>query len=591
MKKLHAQICAALVTSSIALGAIPSGQAFAAESDIDGHWAQQQMQSFVAKGFIAGDGTGNYLPNQIMTRAQFAAVINRVMGFTEESASIDGYADIEENAWYRSDLAKALSAGYMSGTSATTMSPNEPVTREQAAVMLVRAFGVNASADLSVMNNFTDKGDISAFAVNAMASLIGGGHLYGGKDGKLMPKQLLTRAEGVVLLSRLMNASKNTSPEETKEDSKTDKKENFNKGNSGSSGSGSSSRGSSGGSGGSSGGGSSRGSSSGGNPSTPSKNIAKTAQTKLIDLGRSQYVVVSFEEGFSKDNTKLFVDGTDVTSNFTNVDDDGTIVKWELTSLNPAKLVLESGSSRQEVKLTDNQNPVKPEVLPSVPESYNLMANGAVAVWDYHLTNYDKAGNVRVYPEKTTFDLDASDESIRYYSPDAEISENGEGEVIVMFNYTTTEEKQWFDSITDVDLVAFNENNNTLNNELRYTVEQKVHHGKTVGQIRIPLGQDNFISHGRYNIRVTGEKQSWLFPIHVVNAKAPSMHLQGNGGTIQSGKNVHFQVEDMVYGITMPVYRVTLTAPDGKTRELEKITDWYLMSAEAGHPVAVEAAA
>ena len=115
-----------------------------------------------------------------------------------------------------------------------------------------------------------------------------------------MPKQLLTRAEGVVLLSRLMNASKNTSPEETKEDSKTDKKENFNKGNSGSS-----SRGSSGGSGGSSGGGSSRGSGSGGNPSTPSKNIAKTAQTKLIDLGRSQYVVVSFEEGFSKDNTCL----------------------------------------------------------------------------------------------------------------------------------------------------------------------------------------------------------------------------------------------------------------------------------------------
>lgn len=49
MKKLHAQICAALVTSSIALGAIPSGQAFAAESDIDGHWAQQQMQSFVRK--------------------------------------------------------------------------------------------------------------------------------------------------------------------------------------------------------------------------------------------------------------------------------------------------------------------------------------------------------------------------------------------------------------------------------------------------------------------------------------------------------------------------------------------------------------
>ncbi len=204
------------------------------------------------------------------------------------------------------------------------------------------------------------------------------------------------------------------------------------------------------------------------------------------------------------------------------------------------------------------------------------MANGAVAVWDYHLTNYDEAGNVRVYPEKTTFDLDASDESIPYYSPDAEVTEDGKGEVIVMFNYSTAEEQKWFDGITDVDLVAFNENNNTLNDELRYTTKWIDHNGKTVGQISIPLRQSNFFSNGRYNIRVTSGGQSWLFPIHVVNEKAPSMHLQGNDGVIQSGKNVHFHVENMVYGITMPVYRVTLTAPDGEIKELEKITDYYL---------------
>ena len=375
----------------------------------------------------------------------------------------------------------------------------------------------------------------------------------------------MTRAEGIALLSRSMDALKDTNLEEEKEETKTEEKDNSNKGSSG---------GSSGGGSSSGGGGSSSGS---GGSSKPSQNIAKAAQTKLVDLGRSQYVVVSFEEGFSKDNTKLIIDGVDVTSNFTNVDDDGTIVKWELTSLNPAKLVLESGNSKQEVKLTNNQNPKKPEVLASVPESYNLMANGAVAVWDYHLTNYDEDGNVRVYPEKTTFDLDASDESIPYYSPDAEVTEEGTGEVIVMFNYSTAEEKQWFDGITDVDLVAFNENNNTLNDELRYTTKQIDHNGKTVGQISIPLGQSNFFSNGRYNIRVTSGKQSWLFPIHVVNETAPSMHLQGNGGVIQSGKNVHFHVENMVYGITMPVYRVTLTAPDGETRELEKITDYYLI--------------
>ena len=561
MKKLQAQICAALMTSSIALGALPSAQVFAASSDIDGHWAQQQILTFAENGYIAGDGTGNYLPNQIMTRAQFAAVINRVMGYTEESPSIANYTDVEDSAWYRSDLAKALSAGYMSGTSATTMSPNQPVTREQAAVMIVRLLEENTSVDLSVLDDFTDRGDISAFAVNAMAKLISDGYLYGA-DGKLMPQKSMTRAEGIALLSRSMDALKNTNLEEEKEETKTEEKDNSNKGSSG----------------GSSGGGSSSG---GGGSSKPSQNIAKAAQTKLVDLGRSQYVVVSFEEGFSKDNTKLIIDGVDVTSNFTNVDDDGTIVKWELTSLNPAKLVLESGNSKQEVKLTDNQNPKEPEVLASVPESYNLMANGAVAVWDYHLTNYDEDGNVRVRPEKTTFDLDASDESIPYYSPDAEVTEEGTGEVtgevIVMFNYSTPEEKQWFDGITDVDLVAFNENNNTLNDELQYTKGQAEHHGKTVGQISISLGQTNFYNNGRYNIRVTSGGQSWLFPIHVVNKKAPSMHLQGNGGVIQSGEDVRFRVQDMVYGITMPVYRVTLTAPDGKIKELEKFTDYYLI--------------
>lgn len=205
------------------VGGTSSAQVFAASSDIDGHWAQQQILTFAENGYIAGDGTGNYLPNQIMTRAQFAAVINRVMGYTEESPSIANYTDVEDSAWYRSDLAKALSAGYMSGTSATTMSPNQPVTREQAAVMIVRLLEENTSVDLSVLDDFTDRGDISAFAVNAMAKLISDGYLYGA-DGKLMPQKSMTRAEGIALLSRSMDALKNTNLEEEKEETKTEEK-------------------------------------------------------------------------------------------------------------------------------------------------------------------------------------------------------------------------------------------------------------------------------------------------------------------------------------------------------------------------------
>lgn len=563
MKKLHARICAALMTSSVMLGMIHSVQVFAATNDIDGHWAQMQIQNFADQGYISGDGTGNYFPNQVMVRAQFAAIVNRIMKFTEESAAIASFTDVPESAWYRSDLAKALSAGYMRGTSAITMSPDTPVTREQASAMLVRLLQLETAPNTAVLDIFTDKDDIADYAVENMAKLVESGYLFGA-EGKLMPKKALTRAEGISLLSRSMGTIKNNNENEEKKESEektisVQDTQNDKKGRR-------SYRGGSHGSG-----------SHENSSSKPAANIAKTAQTKLIDLGRSQYVVVSFEDGFSKENTKLIVDGVDVTSDFTKVDDDGTIVKWELTSLNPGRIVLESGGNRQEVKLTDNPNPAKPKVLPELPESYNIIANGAVSVWDYHLTNYDKAGNERIYPKKTTFDLDTKDETIPYYSPDAEVSAEGTGEVILMFRYTTEEEKQWFDSISDVDLVAYNENNNTLNNELKYTAKPADHHGKTVGQITIPLGQRNFFSNGRYKIRVTSGEESQLFSVHVVNEKAPSMHLQGNGGILQSGENVHFHVEDMVYGVTMPVYRVTLTTPKGETKELERITDWYLI--------------
>ena len=45
----------------------------------------------------------------------------------------------------------------------------------------------------------------------------------------------------------------------------------------------------------------------------------------------------------------------------------------------------------------------------------------------------------------------------------------------------------------------------------------------------------------------------------------------------KSGVNTHFEVSDMLYGITQPIYRVELTDPNGDTSELTKIDDWYLI--------------
>ena len=102
------------------------------------------------------------------------------------------------------------------------------------------------------------------------------------------------------------------------------------------------------------------------------------------------------------------------------------------------------------------------------------------------------------------------------------------------------------------------------------------HHGKTVGQITVPLGQTNFYSNGLYYLRVKSGNTDTLIPIEVVNGTAPSMILS-EAGAIVSGKNLHFTVQNMTYGATMPVNRVELKRPDGTTEDLEKIRDWYLI--------------
>lgn len=310
----------------------------------------------------------------------------------------------------------------------------------------------------------------------------------------------------------------------------------------------------------------------GGSEETPAAAIINAETTKLVDLGWSQYVTVQFTKGHTLENTTLTIDGTDVTKACTPVTDDGSIVKWEITDLNPAQLTATSEGESQTDTLSDNASPKKPEVVTDSAPDY-MIAHGAVAVWDYHLTNYDKDGNVRIEPSKTTFNI--SGETVSdvpaFYSADAELSAQGSGSVTIKFAQKTDADKAWFTAIPEngaLKLVAYNENQNVLNDSLNYTKNSN-------GTLTIALGQTNFTSNGRYYVSVQSSgHDTALVPIHVVNEKAPSLTLSGSG-TIVSGKNVSFKINDMTFGVTNPTYAAELTRPDGTTVSLEMITDWY----------------
>ena len=351
---------------------------------------------------------------------------------------------------------------------------------------------------------------------------------------------------------------------------------------------GSSSGGASSGGGSSSGGSSNGGSSNGGGSSSNNEqNVnAEIADAKVVTTDAGAYLALSFKDGFKADATTVTVDGADVTAAVSKVTDDGAVSKLPLTA-KPGSVTLTSGGRTQTISLGTAQANAVYTGEDYLPDYF--IKHGPLAMWDYYLTNYDDAGSVRVLPAKTTFGTSAVRSEHPSYSEPLVLDEDGKGNVVVMFNYNTAEEKAWFNSIVDfnedntegaVQLVAYDQEKNTWNRNLQFTKGFDDHNGNTVATLTIPFGQSNFRSNGRYFVRVTsanaqGVKSSALASIHVQNHDTPTLKIKENP---ESGKNLHFAVSNLVYGITDPIEKVTLTDPTGKTTALEKITDYYLFS-------------
>lgn len=314
-----------------------------------------------------------------------------------------------------------------------------------------------------------------------------------------------------------------------------------------------------------------------------SADILNEEKTKLMDLGFSQYAVFSFRNGFNLNNAKVYVDGVDITDAATPVTDDGSVAKWEITSLNPAEVTAASKKDpamRESVKLSDNKNPEKPVVRKHTGADY-MIAHCPISVFDYYLTNYDDNGSIRVEPSKTTFGSDnaAPAETVKYFVSEAEWKKDGTGKIVILFNYSTEREKKWFDGIPETGALALvenNENKTPLNDHLAYSKSTEDHYGKKAGAITIKLPQSNFSTNGRYLIRIKSSgHQTCLASVNLVNEETPSIKISENG-PIESGQNIHFHISDMVTGLKDPVERVTLTNPKGESKELEKINDYFL---------------
>ena len=564
-----------LLSGVLCTSVLLSSQAYAAASadysDFPQNWSKDAMEFAVKNNFITGVSEDKIAPKAALTRAQLAAILSRAMKTGAGDVSVlDNFTDADKNAWYAGSMAKAVELNILYGDG-DSIYPDRPVTRQELFAILVRAFSVTGG-DESTLASYNDAGSISSWAKAAISAMIAQGYASGYEDKTLRPTQQVTREEFAQLLYRMQEfyGSSAASDDKNKEEAKADEATKTN------------TKKTSGGGGSSSGGGShSGGGSNSGSTATAEAIVdAEKAVVESTDMGT--WLPLAFKDGYSIEKvTSVTVDGTDVTAKLSKVTTDGTIAKLPLVGT-PKQVVIKSGDKTQTINLNGSGAASVYAGTQYLPKY--VWAHGAVAAWDYYLTNYDKDGNVRINPTRTTFNLTEEANAHPYYSPDAEVKDGetfGEvvGNVTIMFNFNTDEEKAWFNGINKLELVEYNENKNTINSNLTYTSAGDVaHYNNKVGELTIPIGQSNFRNNGRYYVRVKsngGDKASVLVPIHVVNAKAPKLSLKE---TAVSGRNLHFAVEDMLYAIKNPIESVTLTDPKGDTKELRNIDDYYLLS-------------
>ena len=167
-------------------------------ADTTGHWAESYIKTLKEKNVINGFEDGTFRPDTTITRAEFVKMLTAMMGIPGGSG--ETFLDIAEGSWYYASVYGAYNKGIVKGTSDAEFSPNASITRQDAAVMLSRAYGIDGDGSIG----FADNAEIADYAVNAVAGLAGKGIINGYSDNTFRPLAPITRGETAAILSRII---------------------------------------------------------------------------------------------------------------------------------------------------------------------------------------------------------------------------------------------------------------------------------------------------------------------------------------------------------------------------------------------------
>ena len=172
--------CGETKTESIPAVSVDVTQMF---TDVTKNWAYPGIQYCVTHGIMGGMGDGTFAPTGTTTRAQIVQILYNLEG-TPAVSGTTPFADLTAN-WYKPAILWAYQNNVVSGTSPTTFAPDQPVTREQIAVILTQymfhVLKMNRTWTPADLSKFPDGAQVSSWAKEAMQDAVALGLINGTK--------------------------------------------------------------------------------------------------------------------------------------------------------------------------------------------------------------------------------------------------------------------------------------------------------------------------------------------------------------------------------------------------------------------------
>ncbi|MCL1975020.1 MAG: InlB B-repeat-containing protein [Firmicutes bacterium] len=181
--------------------------------DYTNHWSAQYITDAASRGWILGDGKGNYRPEADITRGEFAVMLWRALGQRESSITCP-FIDVQENAFYYKAVIALFESEIVKGMSNVAYGPNIALTREMGFAMMARAYDLIAT-DANAYQRFADAAQISAWAREAIAALVEKSFISGVGNNKIAPLQQLKRGEMAKLLTVIHSSAQEIQQEES----------------------------------------------------------------------------------------------------------------------------------------------------------------------------------------------------------------------------------------------------------------------------------------------------------------------------------------------------------------------------------------